>query len=609
MQTMKMHQKEPVVIEMLVQKCYYNSYDILSTRGDMLMKKEKGVKVSIKAKLLFISLVPSLVLSCVLTIIASESIRGGMQDEALKGLRAASCSVLDFYDVSVPGEFYMDEGGDVYKGTTPVSGVFDIVDALHKTTGYEYTIFYGDTRVTTSLTDSATGNRLVGTKAADAVIDTVLKKGEEYSDVQVTINGQGYYAYYVPIRQNGEIIGMAFAGLASDETDVYIDSKEMTLFAVSTVTVLIMAAVGIFFALRLSRVLKKAQSFITELSTGNLKVDMEERFTKRSDEVGLMCTELASMKEILGDVIGKVKKSSQVLFQSGTSLEEMANQSSNTTGEIGHAVEDISAGAMSQAEKTEEASVCISDIGNIIIEVVNSADVLTKTAEDMKNASDAAELIIGELSNSNDKTTEAIEKIGHQIHATNDSVQGIRQAIDLITSIAEETNLLSLNASIEAARAGEHGRGFAVVATQIQKLAEESNNSAREIGNIIDVLLRDSEQTVTVMDEVNVIINEQRRKLEETKDKFGILTEDVDHTQNEIEGIRQQADGCDTARVKIVDIIQDLSAISQENAASTQETNASMEELNATLQILADSAKKLLDLSVQLEKDVQFFEI
>ncbi len=573
------------------------------------MKKEKGVTISIKIKLLMISLLPSLLLGSILTVLASRSIEEGMHDEALKGLRASSCSLRDFYDVSLPGDFYMDDAGEVRKGESLVSGVYDIVDELNASTGYEYTIFYGDTRVTTSLTDANTGDRLVGTKAGDAVIKAVLENGEEYSDINVTINGEGYYAYYVPIEQNGEVVGMAFSGIHSEEADAYIKSKEVTLFTIAVIMILVMMVVGTLFALGLSRALKSAQNFIAELATGNLKAKMDEKSKNRSDEIGLMCAQLVTLKEELSEVVGKIKHSSQVLFDSGTSLEDMANQSSNTTSEIGHAVEDISSGAMNQAEETEAASASVSDIGNIITEIVSSVNVLNDTAEDMKAASDASGIIIKELSDSNDKTTDAIVKIGHQVHATNDSVQAIRQAVDLITSIAEETNLLSLNASIEAARAGEHGRGFAVVATQIQKLAEESNQSAQEIGDIIDNLLKDSEQTVKVMDEVNVIVNEQRGKLEETKEKFNLLTNGVDNTKNEAAIIRVQTNNCDNARTKIVDIIQDLSAISEENAASTEETNASMQELNATLQILADSAKSLLDLSEQLEKDMQFFKL
>lgn len=572
------------------------------------MEKEHGLKISIKVKLLMIALLPSIVLGIVMTVIAAKNIEGGMQDEALKGLRGIAYGLLEVYEDSAPGDFYMNAEGNVYKGKTPITGGYDIVDRMSKNTGYEFTIFYGDTRVSTSLTDDS-GERLVGTKAGEAVIEAVLKNGEEYSDTNVIINGESYYAYYIPIEQNGEVIGMAFTGLHSAEAEEFIQSKVFTLIIVCIVMLLIMVVIGLYFALTLSGAIKSAQDYIAEMTMGNLKIEMDAKAKKRTDEIGLMCRELDSFKNELTNVVGKIKNSSQVLFTSGTSLEDMANQSSTTTNEIGHAVEDISSGAMNQAEETEAASVSIGEIGNIITDIVESVNSLNQTAENMKSASDESTVIIKELSDSNDKTTDAIAKIGHQVHATNDSVQAIRQAVDLITSIAEETNLLSLNASIEAARAGEHGRGFAVVATQIQKLAEESNQSAQEIGKIIDNLLKDSEQTVKVMGEVNVIVNEQRSKLEETKQKFLMVTNGVDNTRSEAELIRNQTNNCDAARVRIVDIIQDLSAISEENAASTEETNASMQELNATLQLLAEAATNLLDLSQKLEKDMEFFKL
>lgn len=287
----------------------------------------------------------------------------------------------------------------------------------------------------------------------------------------------------------------------------------------------------------------------------------------------------------------------------------MATQSSNTTDEISRAVEGVSRGANNQAEETETASRNVEEMGNVITQIVGSVDNLGQASKEMKDASDASTAIIHELSASNDKTTTAISKIGEQVYSTNNSVQEIQKAVEIITSIAEETNLLSLNASIEAARAGEHGRGFAVVASQIQKLAEESNHSALEITQIINGLLKESETTVQVMDEVNIIVKEQQLKLEQTKDKFRLVAEGVNSTRQETEVIQKQTAICDDARGKIIDVISNLSAISEENAASTEETTAAMEELNAMLNLLAESSKELLTLASDLEKDMSFFQV
>ncbi|MBQ9140857.1 MAG: cache domain-containing protein [Lachnospiraceae bacterium] len=571
-------------------------------------KKTKG-KFSIKTKLLLMVLLPSVILSVTLTYLAAVNIRGGMQEEALHGLEAIAFSLEEIYALADGGEYTMDASGNVMKGDLAVSGNYAIVDEMKEFTGYDFTIFYGDTRVTTSLKDATTGNRLVGTQASEKVIQAVLNNGEEYSDTNVVINNSPYYGHYVPIKQGGKVIGMAFAGLPQEEADAFIQKKVSMIIGISVTVLAVILVISISFAVAMGNAISGAEKVIAEIGTGNLKVSVNAKAKKRNDELGAMTRELEALVSKLVEVIGNVKQSSKVLYDSGTALEEMAVQSNNATAEIGHAVEDISRGAMTQAEETETASANIVQMGDIITEIVASVDNLGQASMEMKKASDESEVIIEELSISNDRTTAAIEKIGEQVYTTNDSVQAIRQAIELITNIAAETNLLSLNASIEAARAGEHGRGFAVVASQIQKLAEESNTSAQEIGRIIEHLLKDSEQTVKVMNEVNVIIMEQRQKLEETRSKFVLVAQGVESTTNEAKVIEKQTTDCDAARGKIMDVIQNLSAISEENAASTQETNASTEELGATLELLTGSAKDLLKLSTELEESMQFFKM
>ncbi|MBR1741157.1 MAG: methyl-accepting chemotaxis protein, partial [Lachnospiraceae bacterium] len=251
----------------------------------------------------------------------------------------------------------------------------------------------------------------------------------------------------------------------------------------------------------------------------------------------------------------------------------------------------------------------ITQMGGVIEKIVHSVANLDGTSGEMKEAGDSSTAIIKDLSISNDKTMEAIERIGEQVNATNESANRISEAIQLITSIAEETNLLSLNASIEAARAGEQGRGFAVVANQIQKLAEQSNESAQKVSEIIENLLKDSEKTVDVMEDVRKIVDEQQEKLDQTRKEFANVRNGIDESREETSEIKEQTDDCDSARVRVVDVISNLSAISQENAAATQQTTASMQELNATINLLAESAGNLTELSDRLEQEIAFFKL
>ena len=168
---------------------------------------------------------------------------------------------------------------------------------------------------------------------------------------------------------------------------------------------------------------------------------------------------------------------------------------------------------------------------------------------------------------------------------------------------------MALNASIEAARAGEAGKGFAFVADEIGKLADQSNTSAEQIRQTIDNLLEESEKSVEVMESVNVLVAEQQEKLNQTREKFVKVSKGITTSKDDMAAIKSHTESYFAARKKVADLIQSLSAISEENAASTQQTTASMEELNATMNLLAEASKNLTDLSRQLEEEIGFFQI
>lgn len=248
-------------------------------------------------------------------------------------------------------------------------------------------------------------------------------------------------------------------------------------------------------------------------------------------------------------------------------------------------------------------------MGALIELIAKNIGGLRDAASEIRVAGEESSAIMKELSISSDMTEEAVQKVAKNVEATDDSVMQITEAVNLITEIASQTNLLSLNASIEAARAGEAGKGFAVVATEIQHLSEESSNSANRITEIVNKLSEDSRNSMEVMKEVKTKLGEQKEKLNETRQKFKAVNAGIIKAGEDTEEIHEEAMSCDAARQRMVDMVQSLSAISEENAASTEETTASMEELNATMNFLAESAKKLKELAVHLEENTSFFQM
>lgn len=570
----------------------------------------KGRGFSLKARILLMVLLPLIVFAVAVCSYGIVNIKSGMDDAAMEGLKGTAAGLAAALNAADQGDYAQDADGNVFKGKYKITGNYEIMDSIKKASSYDVTFFYGDTRVATSIVKTGTSDRIIGTQCTDTVKARVLEGGQTYESKKVLINGQNYYVCYMPLKNSdGSIAGMAFAGIPSSTMQSFF-IKKVSGFIGMSIFIIVIGIIGTILTTRsLSSAINACQTYVWKMEQGDLTGVIEDKYKKRTDVIGHMARELERFGHKLADIVASIKQSSDTIFSSGTSLDDMAAQTSATSDEISKAVEDISKGAVSQAEEIETASKNVGTMGDVIEQITDRVGQLDRTSNDMKTASDESTRIIQELSASNDRTTEAVKRISDQIKTTYDSVQTIRQAVDLITSIADETSLLSLNASIEAARAGEHGRGFAVVASEIQKLADQSSNSAKQIEDVIETLLKESENTVKVMEEVDQIVGEQQQKLEETKNKFIDVTDGVDSSRAETSVIKEDTESCNSARSKVVDVISNLSAISEENAASTQETTASMQELNATINILAESAKKLKDLSMNLQKAVEFFKI
>ena len=166
-----------------------------------------------------------------------------------------------------------------------------------------------------------------------------------------------------------------------------------------------------------------------------------------------------------------------------------------------------------------------------------------------------------------------------------------------------------MSGNIEGARAGEAGRGFAVVATEIQKLAEQSSDSADIIKRIIEELVTQADLTVQIVDEVREIVEAQQEKLTQTQQHFVSLEEGIRTSSSETSQIKKETEVCDGARNKVETVIMSLSAISQQNAASTEETTASMTELNGTIEQLVSASGRLKEMADELEAGLKFFSV
>ncbi|MCR5656545.1 MAG: HAMP domain-containing protein [Butyrivibrio sp.] len=396
--------------------------------------------------------------------------------------------------------------------------------------------------------------------------------------------------------------------VAKQETAIMADAVKAAMTVVVIGVILVIAAIvlSIIMANSFTSPIKAVNDSLGALADGRfVKVD---KFDKRKDEFGAISGSMNSVIETLSNIVRNIKDSASSVGTSSDELSDMANQISQTAEDVSNAVQEIASGATQQADEIQSATENVGNIGDAVNDVQNSTNDLSTLAGKMKEASEISSKSLASLQESSSEMTAKIDDISSTIQQTQNAVNNISEKVEGITSIATQTNLLSLNASIEAARAGEAGKGFAVVAEEIGKLAEDSKAMADDIRKEMDVLLQQSEAAVAEAEDVKQGNNDQQIALGETLDAVNGMLGDIGSTVGGVQLISQGATTCESSKNAVVDTMSALSAISEENAASSEETGASMQELSATVTTLAGSANSLKEIAEQLNEEMKFFK-
>ena len=411
------------------------------------------------------------------------------------------------------------------------------------------------------------------------------------------------YLAFVKEPQTGFIVAI---GQSKAETLAAAKRSAYIVVIIGVIILIVAAVVSLLMAKAFTEPIIDINKSLSNLSDGQFtRID---KFKGRKDEFGQMVNNTNAVIETLEGIVSRIKESAASVGTSSEELSDMANQISQTAEDVSNAVQEIASGATQQADEIQSASENVGRIGDAVVGVQNSTNDLEGFAGQMKDASEVSSKSLQSLQDSSSEMTQKIDEISRTIQATQDAVNNISGKVEGITSIATQTNLLSLNASIEAARAGEAGKGFAVVAEEIGKLADDSKNMADDIKKEMEVLLEEAKMAVVAAEDVKQGNLDQQTALGETIESINGMLGNINATVGGVQTISDGAQQCDSSKNAVVDVMSALSAISEENAASSEETGASMQELSATVTTLAGSANDLKDIAEKLNKEMEFFK-
>ena len=563
------------------------------------LKGKKGANMVVK--ILAIVLVP-LAAIAVIAILALNSAGDKISDEMMKHELSATEYALEMsLTNSAPGDFRY-ENGVLYKGELNLTDNKQVLDGMKQNAGVDVALFWGKDLAVTNLTgESITLSENVSSKVLG---------GESYFSNSLKFGKTSYYAYLAPLKNtDGSVVGiLAMCIPAKDVEGLY--SGIVTGRAALILGLVAVFCVSTFIVVgMISKALLGVVGNLDQIAEGKLNFKVPDKLLNRSDEVGKSARAVHSVVTGFSRIITDIHNSMKDMNEFTGTFSSNFDSIGQSISSVNTAVTEIAQGATTQAADTQKVSESMSDMSNALNRTADSISALSSSAANMKESNATVDSTLKELLEISSHTQKSVDQVQEQTNITNESAQAIQAATDIIAGIANQTNLLSLNASIEAARAGEMGKGFAVVAEEIRGLADQSKESADKIRGIVENLISNSNQSVEIMNGVVGEIHQQNEKLGTTLNVFGTLNQEVQKVVGEINVISGELDHIEAYKSDVVEKIDGLTEISQNNAASTEETAATMDQLAEVVEECRQATAQLNVIADELNANAKKFQL
>lgn len=561
-----------------------------------------------KQKMFTLYCVPMLVFAVMLLFVGLIQFENGMYKETRNSLKSNALAAMSLYNSQGYGDYAMKADGNVWRGMNfNVSGETGLVDELKEQTGVDITFFFGDTAVMTSIANES-GDRWYGMRAGQNISSYTLQQGAQLWYRNIEIDGKMCHAYLIPIVQPGDgtVAGAMMASLPADEFNGIIRQYILISVLIAFAVLLLVGGFIYWYIGSLTKVLHNVREVLLKVSNGQFEDDRLVG-NRRRDEFGdlAVCTEKLRLK--IYDILDDIRHGTGKLTEAVERLNMTSERTTQAAVSMSGSVEQIESTANRQQDGTAQATQDVEATRQAIDEMLVQIEGINQISRDMERMAKESAAILHELEESSQKAQDTVHDIRNQTDTTNEAVKQIMSVTEYITNIAEETNLLSLNASIEAARAGEAGRGFAVVAQQIQKLAEESNHSAAQIGDNIKELVERTEENLKAMNLVGDVLKSQEDKVLRTRDIFGELGRSINMVTDKENNMQQNIQSMNRAKDNMSDVIEELAQSSMTNVSTAQVTAAAAGQMKEEIQGINELSADLMGLAENLNRNLESF--